>query len=75
MYDLSIVKFAVGAKSDLAIILFFWASSYSNWAIIRSGLFFFESLIAEFKLSGNGYSLIDFLSKDYGSFKEPIIFS
>ena len=61
VYDLSKDKFAVGARSDFAMVLSFCACSYSNWAMIKSGLFFLESSIAKFRLSGSGYWLIDFL--------------
>ena len=50
---------------------------YNNLPIlhVKSGLFFLDSLIAKLKFSGKGYSLIEFLSKDFESSNKPIIFS
>ena len=53
VYDLSKDNFAVGAKSDLAIDLSLIDCSYSNFAIIKSGLFFFESSIAKLRSPGS----------------------
>ena len=75
VYDLSNDIEAVGARSDLAISVSFSDCSYSNFAIIRSGLFFFDNSIAEFKLPGRTklitLSLTSKLESDIG----PIIFS
>ena len=46
--DLSKDNVAVGAKSDLALMVSFFDCSYSSWAIIRSGLLFFDIAIASF---------------------------
>ena len=67
VFDLSKDKVADGAKSDLALIVSFFACSYSSFAIIKSGLFFIDILIAEFNFSGKVTSLIDPLSNDSGS--------
>ena len=40
LYDLSKDNLAVGDKSDFAIIVSFLDCSYSNLAIVKSGLFF-----------------------------------
>ena len=37
--------------------------------------FFREKFYQEFKFSGKGYSIIEFLFKDLGSFNVPIMFS
>ena len=53
----------------------FFDCSYSNWAIIKSGLLNFDLLIAEFKSIGRFTSKIDFFSNDFGSDNGPITFS
>ena len=75
MYDLSNDIEAVGARSDLAISVSFSDCSYSNFAIIRSGLFFFDNLIAEFKLPGKTKLITFYLTSKLESNMGPMIFS
>ena len=54
VYDLSSESFAVGDKSDLAILTSNSDCPYSISAIIRSGLFCSDIFFASTKLEGNG---------------------
>ena len=54
VFDLSIDKVAVGARSDLDIFKSFTDWSYSIFAIMTSGLLLFDNSIASFKDLGNG---------------------
>ena len=69
--DLSNDKVADGAKSDCALLVSFFDCSYSNWAIIKSGLFFSESFIAEFNSIGKLVWNID----DFFNIKEKQSFN
>ena len=73
--DLSKDNVADGAKSDLALEISFFDCSYSNLAIIKSGLFFFDISIAEFNSSGNIGPVTEDLSNSSGLFNFPITFS
>ena len=66
---------AVGDKSDLAINTSFLDCWYSNLAIIKSGLFFFEISKALFNVYGNIILITEFLFKEFGFEIGPITFS
>ena len=73
--DLSKDNLAVGAKSDLALVVSFLDCSYSSLAIIKSGLFSFDISIASLNWRGKFKSMIELLSKVSISFSWPITFS
>ena len=75
VWDLSNDNVAEGAKSAFALVVSFFDCSYSNWAIIKFGLFFFEISIAEFRSLGNSVAVIEDLSNNSASFNFPITFS
>ena len=66
---------AVGDKSDLEIVVSFSDCSYSNLAIVKFGLFFLDTSIAEFKFSGITKLIVEFFSNKLVLDKGPIIFS
>ena len=49
--------------------------SYSNLAIVKPGLFFFDNSVAEFKFPGIAKVIVEFLTNEFESDSGPIIFS
>ena len=68
-------KDAVGFKSDSEISISFSDWSKSNFAILISGLFCFDRLIASFKVFGILTIALEFFLSLFGSAIFPIIFS
>ncbi len=73
--EFSYESLAEGDKLDLAIATSLSDCSYSNFAIIKSGLFFFEISIALLRVCGDIKLISKFFSKELGSEIGPIIFS
>ena len=57
------------------MIVSFLDCSYSNMAIFKSGLFFFDNSIAELKSAGITKFIVEFFSNKLEFDKGPIIFS